>query len=387
MAVYLLVPESATGAVSGIIDKIKVLVPDLVEIRSLEQVAAEFSQNREQKTVVIFVSPVLTKSGFDNLIGIANRFRERIFFVLVSNEISAIDYKALMRSGGADWVPAGGELQEIPELLARLNKPSLADNAKPNTARASIISFVPSSGGVGNTTIALETALRIGRAKKAKNLKICYFDLDFQTSHVCDFLDTEPRLQIGELVDHPERLDQHLFELFINHHSSGLDVLAAPKSRTDLCQIGVAALDVLLDLIVNRYNLVVLDLPVSWFSWTVPILQHSDTIVLTGINSVPCLRQLRLSMDEVLRAKSTVAQVAVVINRAEEGLFGGIKRRQHVERVMGKQKIFYVREDPQAIVRADRGAPAALGGPSRVQKDFHALAEFCSAVRSNLSDK
>jgi pilus assembly protein CpaE len=384
MAVYLLAPDSATRAVEAIKDKIKTLVPDLLEITSLEQVAAELGRPREQKTVVIFISPVLPKSGFDNLVSLAARYRDQIFFILVSNEVSGSDYKTLVRSGGADWVPAGGALQEIPELLTRQKKiGAAAVPAQNETARAMVASFVPALGGVGNTSIALETALQIGRAKRTKSWRICYFDLDFQTSHVCDLLDTEPRLQIGEIVEHPERLDDHLFELFINHHSSGLDVLAAPKSRTDLCQISVAVLDVLLDRTVKRYDLVVLDLPVFWFSWTAPILQNSDTIFVTALNSVPCLRQLRLTLDEVVQAKSSTAQLSVVINRAEGGLFGGTKRRQHVERVVNDQKVFYVHEDPQATVRADRGLPAALGGPSRVRKDFYALAEFCSTARVN----
>ena len=35
-------------------------------------------------------------------------------------------------------------------------------------------------------------------------------DLDFQTSHLCDYLDSEPRLQIDELSNAPERLDDQL---------------------------------------------------------------------------------------------------------------------------------------------------------------------------------
>ena len=59
----------------------------------------------------------------DNFINVASRYRDRIFFILVSNEISGDDYKRLVRSGGADWVAAKGSFQEIPELIYKQNLP------------------------------------------------------------------------------------------------------------------------------------------------------------------------------------------------------------------------------------------------------------------------
>ena len=146
-----------------------------------------------------------------------------------------------MRSGGADWVAAKGSLQEIPELIYKKNYPTDAPlQAGQNDNRFVLANCM---GGVGNTTIALETALRIKLAKASRSWKICYLDLDFQTSHVCDYLDIEARLQIHDILDRPERLDEQLFELFVSHHSSGLDVFAAPRSKLDPCEIDAAVLD------------------------------------------------------------------------------------------------------------------------------------------------
>ena len=38
-------------------------------------------------------------------------------------------------------------------------------------------------------------------------------------------------MQIQEIAANPDRLDAQLFELFVSHHGSGLDVLAAPRSK------------------------------------------------------------------------------------------------------------------------------------------------------------
>jgi pilus assembly protein CpaE len=250
-----------------------------------------------------------------------------------------------------------------------------------SAATATIASFLPCLGGVGNTTIALETALGMKRHKLAKAWKICYLDLDFQTSHVCDFLDTDPRLQITEIIDHPERLDDQLFEQFTNHHSSGLDVFAAPRGKIDPCEIGIGPLDALFDRIASRYDFVVVDLPVPWFVWTAPTLAHSDAVVITATNSVPCLRQLRSNLGALAEMAPKPGHTAVVINRAQESLFGRVKGRQHVDRVAADQKVFFVREDPQATDRVNTGTPASLGGPARNRKDFVPVVEFCTAAK------
>lgn len=383
MAVFLLVPDAAEGPLEETEARLRRFVPSLRKLGSIEQIVAEIGGQSDQKSVVLFVSPAVSKWSVDNLIQVARKYRDRVFFILISNDLSASDYKRLVSTGGADWASISGSLQEIPGLISAQVDSRTAAEPSPTGAKATIVSFLPCLGGVGNTSIALEVALGMRRHKVAKIWKICYLDLDFQTSHVCDFLDTDPRLQITEIIDRPERLDDQLFELFTNHHTSGLDVFAAPRSKIDPCEIGIVPLDALFDRIASRYDFVVVDLPVPWFVWTAPTLAHSDAIVITAINSVPCLRQLRANVA-ALADLTPKPQTAIAINRAQAGLFGRLKGQQRVDRVAADQKVFFVREDPQATDRVNTGTPASLGGPARNRKDFVPLVEFCTAAKRGL---
>src|SRR5262249_34976395 len=127
------------------------------------------------------------------------------------------------------------------------------------------IGFVPTAGGVGNTTLTVEVAAYLKTNKRTLDRKICIIDLDFQTSHVCDYLDTEPRLRIEEISNAPERLDDQLFELFRSHHASGIDVFAAPRTKFASENLNINALDALFSMITSRYDLVLIDFPVVWF--------------------------------------------------------------------------------------------------------------------------
>ena len=272
---------------------------------------------------------------------------------------------------------AKGSLQEIRELLSKQGRPE--DASRTDVSAATIVSFLPSVGGVGNTTIALEAALGIKLGKATRSWKVCYVDFDFQTNHVCDYLDIEARLQIGDLIDHPERLDEQLFDLFVTHHRSGLDVFAVPRNKLDPCDIDAVVLNPLLEMILERYNYIVFDMPVPWFSWTIPTLENSSAIVLTGINTIPCLRQMRVTMDAISSAKSMSSKVVMVMNCVTRNLFGRVQRGAHIKRVFPTENILYVEEDPTAVDRVNSGTPAGLGGGHA--KSFAKVIEYCSTLR------
>jgi pilus assembly protein CpaE len=250
--------------------------------------------------------------------------------------------------------------------------------ASQTDTKPTIISFLPCMGGVGNTTIALEVALRIKLAKPTRSWKICYIDLDFQTSHVCDYLDIDARFQINEIIDRAERLDEQLFGLFVSHHTCGLDVFAAPRSKLDPRDIDAETLDPFLEMVLAKYHYIVLDLPVSWFSWTIPVIENSDAIILTGINTVPCLRQMRATLDEMMKTKVLSAQIAIVMNRVKRRLLRKIERRAHVERVFPNEKIYYIHEHTDAVERVNTGTPAALAGAH--VNEYTNLVSFCTRL-------
>ena len=242
------------------------------------------------------VAPPGDHSYFDRLVEVAAQYRNEIFLILISDEISASDYKRLVRTGGADWASAKAGPAEVIEIIARrqqqVRTPAVTA-VRPDDSRQSVtISFVPSAGGVGNTTLALETAVYLKTNKKTQQRKICIVDLDFQTSHVCDYLDSEPRLRIEEFSGVPERLDDHLFESFTTRHSSGIDVFAAPRSKFSSDNLNIDALDALFNMIAKRYDLVFIDHPLTWFSWTSQVIAASDAAIVTGLNTIPCLRQI-----------------------------------------------------------------------------------------------
>ena len=201
---------------------------------------------------------------------------------------------------------------------------------------------------------------------------------------MCDCLDIEPRLQINEISSNPERLDDQLFNIYVSSHSSGLDVLAAPRTKFQFCDLNILALDKLFDMISTRYDLVVIDLPPVWFAWTFQVIAVSDGVVVTGINTIPGIRQMVETTVAVRKACRTSCRVAVAVNRCEHHFIGGIARRHHVEKVLGHERIFYVRDDFMVIQSVNTGTPLAISSPARkASREMIALGAFFSDLKSS----
>ena len=387
MAIFLLRGNARPEARSAIEQGLMATVPDLIEVSSFERVVERTPGAKRGGTpTVLVVAPPDDQGYFDRLVEVAAQFRNEIFLILISDEISGSDYKRLVRTGAADWASAKAGPREVLDIIARRHLLVPAPGAaalSTDAGRPITISFVPSAGGVGNTTLAVEVASLLKKKKTARERRICIIDLDFQTSHVCDYLDSEPRFRIEEFSNTPERLDEHLFELFTTHHDSGIDVFAAPRSKFSSDALNIKALDAFFNIVTKRYDLIFVDHPVTWFSWTAQVIAASDGAIITGINTIPCLRQISETLALIRSGGSPTPPIGIVLNRCERTLLGSVARRKYVFRVLSDEQVFFISSWPQAVESVNMGVPMVLGASTgKLQKEYAKLASFCTELKS-----
>jgi pilus assembly protein CpaE len=395
MAIYILAADSKAMKAAVVEQRIRRAIPDALPVASVQELLDKIEPGPTDPAYLLIVAPSDPRGYFTKLAESTSSRRARIFFLLISDELSASDYKALVRRGDADWVSIDADPQEIVDIIASHRRMSRGGHA--GAARHVAVSFVPGAGGVGNTTLALEVAVKLKTDRATRDRSICLVDLDFQGSHVCDHLDIEPRLKIQEIVDNPERLDSQLFEIFISRHTSGLHVFAAPRSKLDLCEVNASALDAFFSLATLRYDLMLIDLPSFWFVWTSQVIAASDGVIVTGANSIPGLRQIVDTLAAV-RAAGDLAphhlsavdggqrpnRIAIAINRCRRRLMGGIVNRQHVQSVLGNETIFYVGEEPTVLESINTGMPVGLTKTTGTfAKEVAAIAAFCASLKSS----
>ena len=383
MQIYFLSAEPETDEAKELESRLRSKWSTLQKTASLETIRARPSPDRNGHEPNFVIIPALQGfTSFDRVVEITDRLDSGLFLIFVSRDISASNYKRLIRGERADWASLKEAPEEIEEIILR-NQPG-ATHHRPAAVkhRPVVVAFVPSAGGVGNATLTLESAVGLKLDKKARDRRICVVDLELQMSHICDYLDIEPRLRLNEIIDQPERLDKQLFDLFISRHSSGVDVLAAPRNRTNAVQLSMSALDALFEMIAASYDILILDLPVAWQSWTPNVVAASDLCIVTGLNTVPGLRLVADTMASVKQAAAAGHETVVALNRCDAGLLGGVARSDHIQKILAGETVVTVREDTKsAIASANTGIPMAVGQPSsKTSKDIRALVDLIVKV-------
>jgi pilus assembly protein CpaE len=226
------------------------------------------------------------------------------------------------------------------------------------TAESKIFAFLPAVGGAGVSTLAVQTAMILLNSAARGKTATCLVDLNFQHGACADYLDIEPRLNLGEIEPRPERLDRQLLEVMLSYHTSGLAVVAAPSRPAEMRSFDPNVVTRLLDLVSAHFDYVVFDMPRTWFSWTDAVLLGSNKVFVVSETTVPSLRQAKLLLEAIRERLGAEAQPQVIINRFEQKMFSHGLRRADVERAIGNGIAGYIPNNYGLVREAiDRGMP------------------------------
>ncbi len=261
--------------------------------------------------------------------------------------------RQLLQMRVADFVVKPVQPLDLVRACARA-----AQGAKSGGAtEATIYTFLPASGGVGLTTLAIETAMQLLKGDGQKS-STCLVDLDFQHGSCCDYLDLEPRLDLDEIEPRPDRLDRQLLEVMISEHPSGLKVIAAPSRPAEMRSFDFEVVTRLLDLVATHFDNVVIDVPRTWFAWTDSVLIGSTRLFLVTEMTVPGLKHARHLVSVIRERLADGPRPEVIVNRFEQRLFGPGLRRADIEQALGDSLVCTIPNNFRLTSEAiDRGVP------------------------------
>ena len=266
-------------------------------------------------------------------------------------------------------------------LVKPVSEADLADtvrraigNEAETHGESQILSFFPCAGGVGNTTLALQSALLINERAARRRKTTCVVDLGLQHGACAEYLDLEPHFDITEIENQPDRLDRKLLDVMLSRHKSGLAIVSAPPCPWEMRSYRPDLVARLLDLVAGHFNNVVIDLPRTWFPWTDSVLQGSDHVFLTTEMTVPALRQAQRLAQAVRERVSKDARFGVIINRVDAKGSPSVSLSE-VKELFGNAFAGSVANDYKAVREAlDQGRALGEVAPnSRVIADLRAI--------------
>jgi pilus assembly protein CpaE len=276
--------------------------------------------------------------------------------VVITQAFDAGVARALVQMRVADFLVKPVAPVELVRTCARVAERPVTNATE--TTEAKIYTFLPAVGGAGVTTLALQSAMLLLNSGPAGRSSTCLVDLDFQHGACADYLDLEPRLNLGEIESRPERLDRQLLGVMLSHHPSGLAVIAAPNRPAEMRTFDPDVVTRLLDMVSTQFNYVVFDMPRTWFSWTDSVLLGSDELFIVSEMTVPGLRHAKQLVEAIRERLGDTTNPKVIVNRFEQQMFSTGLRKNDIERVLGDSFAACI-PNHYAIVREaiDRGVP------------------------------
>ena len=251
--------------------------------------------------------------------------------VAVTQVFDAAVARTLLQMRIADFLVKPVSPVELVRTCAHASKgPAATDPTE-----AQIYTFLPAVGGAGVTTLAVQSAMILLNSGQRGKSSTCLVDLDFQHGSCADYLDLEPRLNLGEIEPRPERLDRQLLEVMLSHHPSGLAVVAAPNHLAEMRSFDPDVVTRLLDLVSSNFDYVVFDMPRTWFSWTDSVLVGSNRLFIVSEMTVPGLRHAKHLVEAISERLGDNPRPQVIVNRFEQRMFSTGLRKADIEQVLG----------------------------------------------------
>jgi pilus assembly protein CpaE len=288
--------------------------------------------------------------------------------IVLTQGFDATVARTLLQMRVADFMVKPIEPVELVRTCVRVAKEA---TASADGTEAEIYTFLPAVGGAGVTTLALQTAMTLLSSSQGGKSSTCLVDLDFQHGACADYLDLEPRLNLGEIEPRPERLDRQLLEVMLSHHPSGLAVIAAPNKPAEMRSFDPDVVTRLLDMVSTHFDYVVFDMPRTWFSWTDSVLLGSNQLFIVSEMTVPGLRHAKQLVEAIKERLGDGPKPKVIINRFVQKMFSSGLRKGDIEQVLGDSFACCIPNNYGLVREAiDRGVPLEEikpGNPITVQ--------------------
>ena len=257
-----------------------------------------------------------------------------------------------LRSGADDYLvkpfhPAE-LLARIKALLARFG-PGDSLVGRPPMGR--IHAYYGAKGGVGTTTIAINTAI----ALRSLDRRVVLVDGNLQFGDHRVFMDlANDRKSIVDAVSAPS-IDADLLRGVIQSHESGVDLLLAPPTPEAADLVTAAHMHEILTVLATMYDYVIVDIDKRLDELNLMILDIAETIFAVMTADLSCLKNVRLVLGTIGHLGYQSGKLKLVLNRSNAYTGINVKSAEGALRQPIEHQI--VNEYRGAISALNTGAP------------------------------
>jgi pilus assembly protein CpaE len=267
--------------------------------------------------------------------------------VLVASSLDPHMMLEAMRAGVTECLQEPVTPQALDQAVRRV----LVDALPEQLGR--VVAFVGVKGGVGTTTLAVNTATALARSAVSDVLLV---DLHAGSGDAALFLGAEPRFTVVDVLENVHRLDDAFFRGVVEKTKVGAEFLGSSE-RMSPCASDPQRIRALLDFSMRKYRVTVLDIAGANVA-ALDSLEVASAIVVVTSQELPAVRSAG-RLTQALRTRYGGSRVKVVINRFDRNAEIAM---EDVARVVGGSVDHAIPSNYRDAVEAlNVGRPVVLG--------------------------
>ncbi len=278
--------DRVTSVVGELGDELVAVAMSSIEV--LEAIA-------DHQPDVLIMAETLGPIPVLDLIRQAARQDPFVGILLLSSATDPDIFRVAMEAGARSIAPITFTVDDLGQRIdgaaswAGMVRNHLAGQAGRVIGTGHVVTLAGSKGGVGTTTIAVHTALEAA----ASGRRTCLVDLDLQAGDVAALLNITHRRDMIDLAGVADEISGQALDDVLYRHSSGLEVLLAPREGERGEEISEPVARAILGALKSRFDVIVVDVGSVLTPGGAAGVQIADRAVLVATPDVLSMRGAR----------------------------------------------------------------------------------------------
>ena len=240
----------------------------------------------------------------------------RLPIIMLSARKQANDVLAGYAQGADEYVAKPVELAILAakvELILKRSKMAEEAAGVAPTARGQVCLFLHGKGGVGTTTLAVNSAIALA---SAMIYRVTLLDLSLEFPNAALLMDLKPQRTLADLSDvRIEDMTDDLFDLFIAPHTSGVRLVVG-ADRPELAElVTVPAVHHAIDRLRASSDYVVVDSAATFTQHTLAAIDSADVIFVVTSAHLASLKATTDILTVLEKLGVPKARVLLALNR------------------------------------------------------------------------
>ncbi len=270
--------------------------------------------------------------------------------VIVAARLDAALMLEALNAGAKGFVNDPLSRQDLEVAISRVTQ-----QAPPVSGQ--VIAFVGAKGGVGTTTVAVNTATALAKKSRSGTLLL---DLNVRFGDAAAYLGVEPRFTVADALENAHRLDDAFVRGLVVRTPGGLDLLAAPE-RLPGPGIDLDRLRALLEFSKKHFGFTVVDVPRT-DPGVLEALDSATHVVVVVSQELTAVRSAT-RLVKSLRQRYGKGRVKVILGRSDTD---AEIAPEDLEKVLETTVRAFPNDYRRSLEALNRGRPLVLENHSKL---------------------